>query len=230
MRENKGVIFVVEDDEDIRKVVAFNLQEAGYDVYQFEKGEELLPFLYRKLPDLFIIDIILPGIDGLELTKELRYRSETKQIPIIILTCRGEETDRILGLELGADDYITKPFSLRELIARVKVLLRRRREVREEKIWQSGDIILEPESFTVKLKGKEINLSSTEFKILRFLLENEGKVLSREKIINETYGYDKPINDRTIDVHIRNIRKKLNKEGKRIEAVRGVGYKLRLHS
>lgn len=220
----------MEDDEDIRKLIAFNLEENGYDVYQFEKGEEVLPFLYRKLPDLFIIDIILPGIDGWELTKELRYRSETKQIPIIILTCKGEETDRVLGLELGADDYITKPFSLRELLARIKAILRRKKEVSQEKIWKSGDIILEPESFTVKLKGKEINFSSTEFKILRVFLENEGKVLSRERIINETYGYDKPINDRTIDVHIRNIRKKLAKEGERIEAIRGVGYKFRPYS
>ncbi len=217
----------MEDEEDIRKLVALHLKEAGYDVYQFGTGEEMLSFLYRKLPDLFIIDILLPGIDGFELTKELRYRSETKSIPIIILTCKGEESERVLGLELGADDYITKPFSLRELSARVKAILRRQRKFPTGEILKSGDLVLEPESFTLRWKGEEVSLTTTEFKILRLLLANKGKVLNREAIITGTYGYNKPIIDRTIDVHIRNLRKKLGKVGERIESIRGVGYKFR---
>jgi DNA-binding response OmpR family regulator len=225
LKKEKGIIFLVEDEEDIRKLVASYLTEAGYDVYQFGTGEEMLPFLYRKLPDLFLIDILLPGIDGFELTKELRYRSETKSIPIIILTCKGEESDRVLGLELGADDYIVKPFSLRELLARVKAIFRRQKKFAPPETLKCGDIILEPESFKTRVKGKEVNLTTTEFKILRLLLENEGKVLNREAIITGTYGYNKPIIDRTIDVHIRNLRKKLGREGERIKSIRGVGYK-----
>ncbi len=223
--KKKGVIFLVEDDEDIAKLITDYLEGAGYDVYHFGKGEEVLVFSHRRLPDLFIIDILLPGIDGLELTKELRYREETKEIPIIILTCKGEESDKVLGLELGADDYITKPFSLKELSVRIKAILRRRATEPKEKVLKDGGIILNPKSFVAKLEGKELNLTTTEFKILQLFLEKPGQVISRNNMITTLYGYDKPIIDRTIDVHIRNLRKKLGRQGEKIKTIRGVGYK-----
>lgn len=220
----KKTVFLVEDDADIGKLVTYNLEESGFITQHFLNAEAMLAFLHRKIPDIFIIDILLPGIDGWELIKELRYRPETRALPIIVLTCKSEETDKVLGLELGADDYITKPFSMKELLARIKAILRREAKSKPA-VLKSGELLLDPESFIAKQKGKELDLTTTEFKILNCFLENAGTVIHRNKIIALVYGYDKPIIDRTVDVHICNLRKKLGEDGKKIKSVRGVGYK-----
>lgn len=220
----KKTVFLVEDDADIGKLVTYNLEESGFITQHFLNAEAMLAFLHRKIPDIFIIDILLPGIDGWELIKELRYRPETRALPIIVLTCKSEETDKVLGLELGADDYITKPFSMKELLARIKAILRREAKSKPA-VLKSGELLLDPESFIAKQKGKELDLTTTEFKILNCFLENAGTVIHRNKIIALVYGYDKPIIDRTVDVHICNLRRKLGEDGKKIKSVRGVGYK-----
>ncbi|MCD6517726.1 MAG: response regulator [Candidatus Aminicenantes bacterium] len=221
------LIAVVEDEPDIAELISIHLKKALFEVKIFLSGNKFYAFLPQKKPDFIILDLLLPDIDGLEICKDLKNRQETKEIPIIMLTAKGEEIDKILGLELGADDYMTKPFSPRELVARVKAVLRRSEQAQKSVEIKAGDdISIDKAKHEVRLKGEKIDLTTTEFKILELLASKKGWVFSREKILDYLWGREKAVLDRTVDVHIRHLRKKLGKQGELIKNIRGVGYKL----
>ena len=222
-------IAVVEDDREISEILKYGLEREGFKVKVYNDGESFLNSFDEHTPDLVILDIMLPGIDGFEVCKTLRKMEKTSRVPIIMLTAKGDEIDRVLGLELGADDYIVKPFSLRELIARIKAIFRRISPA--EKIPSSntltfGPITLKVDSYEVFIEGKRVRLTLVEFKILHLLMENAGKVLTRDFLLDSVLGYGADVYSRTVDVHIANLRKKLGRWGKLIKTVRGLGYKL----
>lgn len=221
-------IAVVDDEIDILELIKINLKKSGYIPFVFQKGEEFLDFLEKNIVDLTIIDLMLPDMDGLEILKKIKENK--KNLPVIILTAKGTEFDRVLGLEIGADDYIVKPFSIRELIARVKAVLRRVNLIEEEKdvIKIDENFLIYPKRFEVLIDNEKINLTSTEFKILLILIKNMGKVLSRDEILDKLWGIDKVVVDRTIDVHIKNLRDKLKDYKYHIKNIRGVGYKFEI--
>ena len=225
---NKKLIAIIEDEPDIVELVTVNLNKEGFKVKGFYKAQDLFNYLKIYNPDLIILDIMLPDLDGFEVCKKLKKENKTASIPIIMLTSKSEEVDKILGLELGADDYVTKPFSPRELTARVKAVLRRNTEKKEMKeIISIGNVILiDLKKHKVLIKNKEIKLTRTEFKILTILSDHQGWVLSRDQILDHLWGNEKIVVDRTIDVHIRHLRKKLGTYSKYIKNIRGVGYKL----
>jgi DNA-binding response OmpR family regulator len=221
------LIAVVDDEPDILNLVTLHLKKAGYEVAGFLNGDQFYTFLENKIPDLLILDLMLPDIDGFEICKQLKKNVEWENIPIIMLTAKEDETDKVLGLELGADDYVTKPFSPRELVARVKAVLRRRAIEPKTTLVEIGDLItIDSDKHEVKLMGKKIELTSTEFKILYFLASKPGWVFSRDKILDYLWGQEKAVVDRTIDVHVRHLREKLGEYGDIIKNVRGIGYKL----
>jgi len=221
-------IAIVDDENDILELIKINLKKIGYIPYAFQKGEDILKFVEKNYVDLAIIDLMLPDIDGIEIVKKLK--EIRKNLPVIILTAKGEEFDKVLGLEIGADDYIVKPFSIRELIARIRSLLRRVESVKEDKdvIKIEEDFLVYPKKFEVFIDKDKINLTSTEFKILLILIKKRGEVLSRNEILDELWGMDKVVIDRTIDVHIKNLRDKLRKFKDYIKNIRGVGYKFEI--
>lgn len=221
------LIAIVDDEPDIVELVSINLKKAGFTTNGFVNAESFLSFLKAQTPDLVILDLMLPDADGLEICKHLKKRDELAAIPIIMLTAKAEETDKILGLELGADDYVTKPFSPKELVARVKVALRRltRKEI-TQKIEIGGILTIDTEKFEVKVAGKKIEVTSTEFKILQMLASKPDRVFSRDKILDYLWGREKAVLDRTVDVHVKNLREKLGAAGQFIKNVRGIGYKL----
>ncbi len=226
----KKLIYVVEDEKHIRELVAFNLEENGYVVKSFENGESLLDECKNKKPDLFVLDIMLPGIDGLEICRQIKQNSDFKKIPIIMLTAKGEEFDKVLGLELGADDYITKPFSIREFIARVKVVFRRQIDSSEDKseIIKVGKISIDFSRHEVYKDKKIIEMTFKEFELLKLLIMNKGKVLPRDMLLEKIWGFDYNGESRTVDVHIRYLRQKLEDDDNNpvyIETVRGIGYR-----
>ncbi|RPJ06930.1 MAG: response regulator [Spirochaetaceae bacterium] len=223
-----GKIFILDDEKDIVNLLILNLAKNCFYTKGFFLPQELLQALQRTIPDLLILDLMLPEIDGMELCKQLKNDTRHKNIPIIMLTARQEETDKVLGLELGADDYIVKPFSPKELVARVKAVLRRGKEVRTAGLINLGDLLkIDLQKYEVSdASGKKIVLTQTEFKILVELAQQRGWVFSREKLINMIWGDTIYITERNIDVHIRHLREKLGKAGKLITNVRGVGYKL----
>ncbi|RKD34313.1 response regulator [Thermohalobacter berrensis] len=225
-------ILVVDDEEHIVELIKFNLEKNGYEVVTAFEGEEALNKVYEEEPDLVVLDLMLPGIDGIEVCKRMKRDSITENIPIIMLTAKSEETDKVLGLEIGADDYITKPFSVRELIARVKAVLRRSKDTKKEEaqIIKVGDITIDIEKHEVSKNGEKIDLTLKEFELLKILAQNKGKVLSRNYLLDKVWGYDYYGETRTVDVHIRHLRKKIedeNKHFKYIETIRGVGYKMK---
>ena len=221
------LIAVVDDEPDIVELVSLNLQKAGFKVRSFLEAEPFLRFLNSELPDLIILDLMLPDTDGFDICKHLKAQDKYASIPIIMLTARSEETEKVLGLELGADDYVTKPFSPRELIARVKAVLRRPVMRHETKKIFVGDLmIIDLEKYEVTVEDRKIELTPTEFKILQLLSSKRGWVQSRDQILNFLWGQDKTVIDRTIDVHIRHLRDKLGKASALIKNVRGMGYKL----
>lgn len=223
----KKLIAVVDDEPDILNLVTLHLKRAGYEVAGFLNGDQFYAFLENKIPDLLILDLMLPDIDGFEICKHIKKNNEWEDIPIIMLTAKEDETDKVLGLELGADDYVTKPFSPRELVARVKAVLRRKATEPKTVLVEINDVItIDSDKHEVKLLGKKIDLTSTEFKILYFLASKPGWVFSRDKILDYLWGQEKAVIDRTIDVHIRHLREKLGKYGNIIKNVRGIGYKL----
>jgi len=223
------VVAIVDDEEDIVNLVSHHVKREGYKVKEFHNGRDFLLFLESIVPDLVILDIMLPGIDGLEICRMLKNRSRTSSIPIIMLTAKASEADVVVGLEIGADDYIVKPFSPREMVARVKSLLRRvnTKEAKEPKL-EIGPISLDSERYEVTVNGKRIDLTTTEFKILEVLIEKTGSVFTRDQLLKKKrlWGDDKLVYDRTIDVHIKNLREKLGKAGNMIKTIRGIGYKL----
>jgi DNA-binding response OmpR family regulator len=220
-------IAIVDDEADILELVSLNLSRAGFKTRRFADVESFLRFLATELPDLVILDLMLPDADGFEVCKLLKSHEKYSSVPIIMLTARSAETDKVVGLELGADDYVTKPFSPRELVARVKAVLRRHGEKEETKRIDLGDVAtIDLEKYEVEIEGKKIELTATEFKILQLLATKKGRIFSREQILDFLWGHDKTVIDRTVDVHIRHLREKLGKVAPLIKNVRGVGYKL----
>ena len=222
----KRTIAVVDDEPDILELISIQLDKNGFKPVTFNDAHELFKFLENEIPDLLILDLMLPDMDGFEVCKYLRARNEYTNLPIIMLTARSEETDKILGLEIGADDYITKPFSPRELIARIKAVLRRGRTIDDTFITINDDFKINFQKFEVIFHDKIIDLTTTEFKIIRMLAEHKGWVFSREQILDNLGLNEKGVIDRTIDVHIKNLREKLGSGGKYIKNIRGIGYKL----
>jgi phosphate regulon transcriptional regulator PhoB len=221
------LIAVVDDEPDIVELIVHHLQEEGFKPKKFYNGESLLSYVKGELPDMVILDLMLPGICGMDVCRFLKGNERTASVPIIMLTAKGSETDRIVGLELGADDYVVKPFSPRELMARVKAVLRRtvRKEERPQ-ITRVGDLTIDSTTFDVKIKDKIIDLTPTEFRILEILARSKRRVFTRNQLLDRLWGTDKIVVDRTIDVHIQRLREKLGKPGEIIRTVRGIGYKL----
>ncbi|MEO0254207.1 MAG: response regulator transcription factor [candidate division WOR-3 bacterium] len=225
--KNKGLIYAVDDESDIIELLQHHLEKAGYEFKGFYDALSFLHHLREKKPDLIILDLMLPDYDGIELCKELKKEENYKNIPVIMLTARTKLEDKILGFEIGADDYVTKPFSPRELVARVNAVLRRYREKQEEKnILEAGKILkMDIDKFEVYVYDKKVDLRPAEFKILKLLLEKRGVLLKREQILEHISKRGKFVYERTVDVHIRNLRKKLGEAGKFIKNIKGMGYK-----
>ena len=228
-----GKILLVEDERDILEMVQYNLEQAGFDVIPAEDGETALEAVRETLPALIVLDLMLPGIDGLEVCKLLKQDARTRDVPILMLTARSEEVDRIVGLELGADDYVVKPFSPRELVLRIRAILRRMQaEVRDasgttvEEI-RAGPLRVDLAAHRASLEGAPLALTSTEFKLLVTLIERRGRVQSREDLLNSVWGYEYAGYGRTVDTHIRRLREKLSGASDLVETVRGVGYRFR---
>lgn len=220
------MIAIIEDERDIAELVAHNLQKAGYATRTYYDGKSFLFELKKQPPDLIILDLMLPDTDGLDICRIVKSDNATQRVPIIMLTARGTEADRVAGLELGADDYVVKPFSPRELVARVKAVLRRAEaRLKQQAVLRVGPLVIDPNQATVTLKDKPLYLTATEFRILELLCAHPDRVFSRAQIIEHVWGYDKPVIDRTIDVHVLNLREKLGHLGKRLVTVRGMGYK-----
>jgi two-component system phosphate regulon response regulator PhoB len=227
---SKATILVVDDEEDILELVRYHLHREGYRVITAVSGEEVLSSVREKAPDLILLDLMLPGLDGLEVCRFLKADERSAKVPIIMLTAKGSEADIIVGLELGADDYITKPFSPRMLSARVKAVLRREKTASAEKALRSieiGELSIHPDLHEVSIAGVTVNLTATEFRILETLARHPGRVFSRGQIVDAARGEDYPVTDRSVDVHIVSLRRKLGTWGKKIETVRGVGYRFR---
>ncbi|EOD01275.1 response regulator [Caldisalinibacter kiritimatiensis] len=225
-------ILVVDDEEHIVELINFNLEKHGYKVVTAFNGKDAFKKVKEESPDLIVLDLMLPEIDGIDVCKMLKKDSDTEKIPIIMLTARSEETDKVLGLELGADDYVTKPFSVKELIARIKAVLRRSSDAnkKEQPVIKIGDIVIDTEKHEVTKKDQVLELTLKEFEVLKLLASNRGKVLSRDFLLDEVWGYDYYGETRTVDVHIRHLRRKIednDKDPKYIETIRGVGYKMR---
>jgi len=225
----KEVILVVEDEEDIQELIRYNLAREGYQTVSAMSGEDALNSIDNKLPDLILLDLMLPGIDGLEICRRLKADGKTSHIPIIMVSARGEEADVVTGLELGADDYITKPFSPRVLMARIKAVLRRKsgEEKTEETVLNVSGMLIHPGRREIVIDGKRVDLTYTEFQLLHLLARRRGWVFTRYQIVNAIKGEDYPVTDRSVDVQIVGLRKKLGEYGKLIETVRGVGYRFR---
>jgi len=225
----KEKILAVDDEEDILELLRFNLSREGCQVSCASSGEEALRLVQSELPDLIVLDLMLPGIDGLEVTRGLKNDPNTKNIPIVMLTAKGEEADIVAGLELGADDYVTKPFSPRILAARVRAVLRRKvKEAPEEtSVIRIHDLVIDPRRHAVLVNGESVQLTFTEFGILNYMARRPGWVFTRYQIVDAVRGEDYPVTDRSVDVQVVGLRKKLGVAGKYIETVRGVGYRFK---
>jgi len=223
---NKERILIVEDDKNIAKLVKYNLDKAGFETSVAKNGEEALSLIDKEEIHLVILDIMLPGMDGFEVCREMKKDDRFKAIPIIMLTAKGEETDRVVGFELGADDYVVKPFSPRELVLRVKAILKRKRPSEEVQAIISVDKLkIDIPRHKVTVNQKEIKLTLMEFNLLLTLIQRRGRVQSREKLLDDVWNLDSEVTTRTIDTHIKQLRHKLGKMGKLIETVRGLGYR-----
>ena len=220
------MIYCVEDDASIRELVIYTLQATGYEAQGFADGKAFSAALEQQMPDLVLLDIMLPGEDGLQILKRLRNHSTTAQLPIIMLTAKGTEYDKVIGLDSGADDYIAKPFGMMELVSRVNALLRRTQKQTAAGVLECGTLMLDKEAHRVVAGGQEVLLTHKEFELLEYLLENKNIVLTREKILDRIWGYASDVETRTLDVHIRSLRQKLGDSGDCIETVRGVGYRI----
>ncbi|RJX28986.1 MAG: DNA-binding response regulator [Dethiobacter sp.] len=235
MDSSVKTILIVEDDEEIVGLLRFNLENQGYRVITAEEGYKAQELVEKLKPDLILLDIMLPGLDGYEVCRILRSNKELENIPIIMLTAKSEELDVVLGLELGADDYVTKPFSVRELLSRIKAHLRRNGKNKKDKadqlptvdVLRVGEITLKTQEYKVYVKDKQVYLTHKEFQLLKFLMLNKGKVMKRDLLLERIWGYDTEIDTRTVDVHIRYLRQKIEENPahpRYIETVRGVGY------
>lgn len=219
-------IYIVEDDKNIREIEMFALKNSGYAVEEFENAKSFFSKIAEKVPDLVLLDIMLPDMDGLEIVKKLRSRPDTVRIPIILVTAKTTELDKVKGLDIGADDYLTKPFGVMELISRVKALLRRSRALQDDKQLVIGDITLDSERREVHVGGELCELTFKEFELLKLLMVNAGIVLHRDTIMSDVWGTDYEGESRTLDMHIKTLRQKLGEAGNMIKTVRNVGYKM----
>ena len=223
-------ILVVEDEDSLATLLQYNLQKEGYDIALAGDGEEAMLLVDERLPDLIVLDWMLPKISGIEVCRRLRQRNETRNVPIIMLTARGEETDRVRGLDTGADDYVVKPFSMTELTARIRAVLRRLRPGLAEDRVRRGDLLIDRVAHRVKRAGAEIHLGPTEFRLLDYLMQHPGRVFSREQLLDAVWGSDVYVEARTVDVHIGRLRKALgvSESDDPIRTVRSAGYSLDL--
>ncbi len=222
----KPRILIVEDEEPLTLLLRYNLEAEGYAVDSAARGDDAEIMLREQVPDLVILDWMLPGLSGIELCRRLRLRPETQGLPVILLTARGEESERVRGLATGADDYVVKPFSVPELLARVRALLRRASPNRVATSLEAGDLLLDRSSHRVRRGNRELHLGPTEFKLLEFLMERPGRVFTRGQLLDSVWGMDAEIDERTVDVHVGRLRKAINKPRERdpIRTVRGAGY------
>ena len=222
------MIFCVEDDSNIRELVVYTLETTGFQARGFEEGKSFLEALALETPDLILMDIMLPGEDGISLLKRMKNSSKTRDIPVIMVTAKGAEYDKVKGLDLGADDYVTKPFGMMELVSRIKAVLRRSGAAKKkaEDIIVSGNLEINTKKHEVKADGEVIGLTLKEYELLKRLMENPNIVMTRDSLLEEIWGYDFDGETRTVDVHIRTLRQKLGKCGERVETVRGVGYRI----
>jgi two-component system phosphate regulon response regulator PhoB len=223
----KGKILIVEDDRDIVEMVRYNLKEQGYETISASNGQKGVELAKSQHPDLIILDIMMPVMDGFEACRALKNDNTTADIPIIILSAKSQETDKVVGLELGADDYVTKPFSPRELIARIRAILRRGRAELPASRLKRDNIVIDSTKHKVTVSGEEISLTFTEFKILEFMARRPGIVLSRYRILDAVAGDDTIVCDRTVDAHVKSLRRKLGTAKHYIETVRGAGYRFK---
>lgn len=221
------MIYCVEDDASIRELVVYTLQATGYEAQGFADGKTFSFAVKEKLPELILLDIMLPGEDGLQLLKNLRADRATAEIPVMMVTAKGTEYDKVVGLDNGADDYLVKPFGMMELVSRVKALLRRTKKTISSERLSCGTLLLDKEMHRVTVDNREVVLTYKEFELLEYLLENKNIVLTREHILNRIWEYTAAVETRTLDVHIRSLRQKLGASGDCIETVRGVGYRIR---
>lgn len=227
----KEKILIIEDEKDIVKMLDYNLKKEGFKTLSAHNGEDGLDMARKENPDLILLDLMLPEMDGLDVCKAIKNEAKTSHIPIIILTAKAQETDKIVGLELGADDYMTKPFSPRELIARIKAVLRRMKEKDKlPEVLRIGDLTIDFSKIMVSIKDKPIELTAKEFELLKTLIKAKGRVLSRDYLLDTIWGFDQAleIQTRTVDVHIQTLRKKIKSEAKRIVTVKNYGYRFQL--
>lgn len=221
-------IFIVEDEPDLRDTLQFNFENEGFIVKSFSNGESFLEAIKNDKPNLVILDLMLPGISGLDVCRELRAKENYENIAVVMLTAKSEEIDRIVGFELGADDYVTKPFSVRELILRVKVLLKKRTNDIDQNLLEFGPITMNLDAHDVSVQGKNILLTALEFKLLKHLIKRKGRVQTRDQLLGDVWGYSSEVTTRTVDTHIKRLREKLGKPGELIQTIRGVGYRFNI--
>ena len=222
------MIFCVEDDSNIRELVVYTLESTGFQARGFEDGSSFLEALALETPELVLLDIMLPGEDGMELLSKLKASKKTREIPVIMVTAKGAEYDKVKGLDAGADDYVTKPFGMMELISRIKAVLSRSANgsISGEDAFESGEIRLDPKKHEVTVHGEVVNLTLKEYELLKRLMKNSNIVLTRDQLLEDIWGYDFDGETRTVDVHVRTLRQKLGDAGEQIETVRGVGYRM----
>lgn len=221
-----ALVYVVEDDVNIREIEGFSLKNSGYQVEEFECAKKFWERINQKLPDIILMDVMLPDEDGLTIVKKLRQRSDTRRIPVLMVTAKTSELDRVKGLDIGADDYLVKPFGVMELISRVKALLRRTINLNDTKIYTLGNIQMDDEKRRVLVDAESVDLTFKEYELLKYFMSNVGIVLQREDIMVRVWGTDYEGESRTLDMHIKTLRKKLGESGNRIKTVRNVGYRM----
>lgn len=220
------MIWCVDDDNTIREIEVYTLTQTGFEARGFADGISMLEALKTEKPDLIVLDIMLPGKDGIEVLKEIRKNPDTREIPVIMATAKGEEMDKILGLDMGADDYLVKPFGVMEMVSRIKAVLRRYQPVDKDEILNVGEIMLNDKEHLVTVSKEKVELTYKEYELLKLFMSNPGIVFSREKLLSEVWGLDYLGESRTVDMHIKNLRQKLGEQGSRIETIIGVGYRL----
>jgi len=222
-------IVMIEDEPDIVQLVRYNFRKEGFELESFSRGKDGFEHLRRNQPDLVLIDILLPDLDGFEICKRLRADDRLRSVPVIFLTAKGEEIDRVLGLEIGADDYVVKPFSPRELVARVKAVLRRQERATEKaEVVEAGDLVLDSRTQEVTVRGRAVDLSTLEFKLLHFLASHPRRIFNRDRLLDAVWGHDRFVTPRTVDVHIRRLREKIESQSNKpqyLQTVRGSGYR-----
>lgn len=220
------LIYIVEDDENIREIEGYALKNAGFEVKSFESGADFWKEIMEQIPDLVILDIMLPEEDGMSILASLRKKTAMKHLPVMMITAKSMEIDKVKGLDAGADDYMTKPFGIMELVSRVKALLRRTTKPEPENVLAIGELILDEEKHQVLVSGEAVELTYKEYELLKFLMTNKNIVLSRDKIMERVWGFDYEGESRTVDMHIKTLRQKLKDKGSMIKTVRNVGYKI----